>query len=203
MSKTQGRSRNTKQWNIAEPIWSLSLQGKKKKRKILRNHMFKQNHIQASQSSGMAVSTDGRTWKSVSTANNVMGFLKKKPKIGSAAAADMMSQSVLTSVPPRERPCCRLPSLPLLLCSTPVFLWLTLHRLEHFLERSTRQVPSPGRQETNPEKPIVFQQVRELNWLAERSSKPKSWQKEGGRTMHWEEGEGICPSPFCGSKPLC
>lgn len=66
-----------------------------------------------------------------------------------------------------------------------------------------RQVTSPGRQETNPEKPIVFQQVRELNWLAERSSKPKSGHKEGGRTMHWEEGEGICPSPFCGSKPLC
>lgn len=66
------------------------------------------------------------------------------------------------------------------------------------------QVDSLRRQETNPaEKQVVFHQVRELNWLAERTSKHKSWHKQGGRTMRWEEGEGIRPSPFRGSKPLC
>lgn len=162
--------------------------------------MFKWNHIQPSQSSAMSVLTDGSPGKS--KANNVTGLLKKKLKTRSVAAEDTASQDTLPSLPPEERPCCRLPSLHLLLCSTAVFLWLTLHWLEHFLEHFTSQVNCLSRRETNPEEELVFHQLRELNWLAERTSKHESWHKEGGRTARWEEGEGIRPSPFGGSKPL-
>lgn len=130
-----------------------------------------------------------------------MGLLTKKLKIWPAAAEEVVSQNMLTSLPPKERTCRRLPSLHLLLCSTTVLLWLTSHCLNSALEHFRSQVHSLSRQETHPEKQVVFHQLRELNCLAETTSKHKRWHKEGGRTTHREEGEGICPSPFCGSQP--
>ena len=146
MNCSQRKERATSH-RLMTDFWIKNPKGKKKKK---RNYIFKWNHIQPSQSSAMSVLTDGSPGKS--KANNVTGLLKKKLKIRSVAAEDTVSQNTLPSLPPEERPCCRLPSLHLLLCSTAVFLWLTWHWLEHFLEHFTSQVNCLSRRETNPEK---------------------------------------------------